>query len=718
MANAIINAAPMTNMLGVQDNSTRALVPIPENLPTHLAKVYLFTQTGPGPNQPQLVVGDSMTQMYGADSFNPLKPYYNHQTALVTEALNPAANQMMIERVIPPDAAPRANVRVYLDVLPTQIQQYQRNIDGSIKTDSSGNPVPVTGAGAKLAGFQVKWVTAYIAPDQDGNSMFGAGVEIAGDQTDATSNTQSNRFPIFDLEVSHIGAAGNWNGFRMWAPTSASSTPINETYLTQDGVYPFRFAFAQKSSANSTSAIVAGNDGSQYYDLTFKPNTVDQTSTQQLYIGDRLLQAYQNLSPAAGQVPQWGPFGRLHVYDDNVATLLQEFYTAEFANPVAGFTDFTGAANEQYLFNFVSGVSSQNVPYNTFQVVTQAANAVRFTQNTTVYASGGSDGTMNDTTFASLVSAAVAGYADPNSYLQDTATFPESIIYDTGFPLQTKYDLCQFISVRKDTFVVLGTHDVIANAVTPLTASQESALAVALRTRLQMYPESDYFGTATMRGMILGRSGTLISSLYKKRLPMTIEFAAKAAKYMGSGDGVWKNVYSFDQDPLNQVTLMTSINVTSTPASVRNSDWDNGLVWVEAYGRRSFYFPAFKTVYNNDTSVLTSFFTVMGCVELEKVGDRIRRKFSGNSKLSPNQLVDRVNKEAVKQTNQRFDGRFTIIPKTYFTDADAARGYSWTLMLQIYANNMPTVETLIIQANRSTDLQTTAGGTAATLVAN
>lgn len=707
MANAIINAAPMTNMLGVQDNSTRALVPTPESLPTHLAKVYGYAQTGPGPNQPQLVVGDSATQMFGADTFDPLKPYFNHQTALVTKALNPAGNQFMFERVIPADAGPRANVRVYLDVLSTMVTDYVRNADGSIKTDVAGNPIAVTGAAGQLQGYLAKWVVQYIAPDAQGNGMFGAGTIAAGDQTDGASN-QSQRYPIFDLEVPHIGYEGNWHGFRMWAPTEASNTPIDESIITNERVYPFRFAFAKKSSDNSTASVVAANDGSQYLDLSFKPNTINKLTTQQLYVGDRLIQSYQNLNPQNGNPPQWGPFGRIHIYDANIQTLVNEFYAAEFPHADV-FSDFTGAQNEQYLFNFVSGVSSANVPYHTFQVVTNAANAVRFTENSTVYASGGSDGTMNDTSFATLVSAAVAGYADPNSYLQDTAKYPESILYDTGFPLQTKYDLCQFIAIRKDTVVVLGTHDVVANATQPLTAAQESALAVALRTRLQMYPESDYFGTATMRGMIIGRSGTLISSQYNKRLPLTVEFAAKAAKYMGSGDGVWKNQYSFDQDPLNQVTLMTDINVTFTPASVRNQDWDNGLVWVESYGRRSYYFPAFKTVYDDDTSVLTSFFTMMGCVELEKVGDRIRRKFSGGSKLSPGQLIDKVNKEAVKQTNHRFDGRFTIIPNTYFTDADAARGYSWTLMLKIFAANMETVETLIIQANRITDLQTTAG---------
>lgn len=705
MANAIINAAPQTNFLGTQDNSTRQPVPVPESLPTHLAKVYLYAQTGPGPNAPQLVGGDSMTQMYGVDTFDYLKSYANHQTVLAN-TLDDAANQMMIERVIPLDAAPPANLRVYLDVLATTVTDYQRNTDGSIKVDSTGAPVPVVGAAGQIAGFTAKFVTAYIAPDEDGNTQIGLGTILPGDQT-TTGQTpaQSMRYPLFDLAVPHIGAEGNWHGFRMWAPTQQSSTPIDDTILTNELVYPFRFAFANKTTGNGTPSIVAGQDGSQYYDLTFKPNTIDTSTTQQLYIGDRLIQAYQNLNDPTGLPPQWGPFGTLFTYDDNIALLINEFYAAEF--PYAdSFSDFTGAVGEEFLFNFVSAVSSQNSPYHSYQLVTATANATRFTENTTVFASGGTDGTMNDVSFAALVSTAVLQYADPNSYLQDLATYPESIIYDTGFPLQTKYDLCSFIAVRFDTAVVLATHD---DSQPALTAAQDSALAIALRTRLQLFPESDYFGTATMRGVIVGRSGTLLSSLYTKRLPLSIELASKAAAYMGSGDGVWKNVFSFDQDPLNQVTLFTDISVTFTPATVRNQDWDNGLVWVEAYSRRSYYFPAFKTVYDNDTSVLTSFFTMMACVELEKVGDRVRRKFSGNSKLTPTQLVDRVNKEAVAQTNQRFDGRFTIQPNTFFTDADTQRGYSWTLMLKIFAPNMYTVATLIIQANRISDLTTTAG---------
>ena len=47
-----------------------------------------------------------------------------------------------------------------------------------------------------------------------------------------------------------------------------------------------------------------------------------------------------------------------------------------------------------------------------------------------------------------------------------------------------------------------------------------------------MFPESDYFGTPVMRGMIMGRSGLLRNSTYIKPLPLSYDIAIKSAKYM------------------------------------------------------------------------------------------------------------------------------------------------------------------------------------------
>jgi hypothetical protein len=690
MTATILNAAPMTRMLGTQDKSTRPLVPEAEALPQHLPKIYSYMQKGP--LTPQLVVGASRSQMYGDASFDERGPYCTHATVLANR-VNAKGNAAMYQRVKPIDAAPPATLRLMLDVLETQVDVYTRNADGSIQLDSSGNPKTT---GAKIPGYKVKWVLKQVDTDDDGNVLFGAATQGPGDQI--SGDDQSVRYPILDLEVSSFGEWGNNQALKLYAPTVSSSQPIDDRLLGNEKVYPFRMAVAARASSKATAKTVETLAGEQFVDVCFKPGTIDKVVDKLVYAGDVFIQAYSNTTDPKF-APVFGPFGRMHVYEDQIESLLDAFYNAE-KDYIDGFSDFTGEDGEEYRFNFVSGVSSHNVPYHTFQLVS-GGNAVRLTENTVLYAAGGSDGTMNELLFADLVTTEVNEYANPNSVLMNDAKYPESIIYDSGFPLDTKKALCNFIGERKDTAVVLSTYTTTGGE---LTASEESSLAIALKTRLQMFPESEYFGTPVMRGMIVGRYGRLTGSQYRGKLPLTIEIAAKAADYMGASNGKWKSGYAFDVAPLNQVSMFTDINNTFTPATVRNKDWANGLVWVEDYDRSSAYFPALHTVYENDTSVLTGFFTMMACVELEKVGLRVRRKFSGRSDLTNAQLVEKVNQEIEAQTTGRFDGRFIIKPDTYFTDADVARGYSWTSAIGIYAPNMKTVGTLSIQAYRIEDL--------------
>jgi hypothetical protein len=525
-----------------------------------------------------------------------------------------------------------------------------------------------------------------------------------------------------------------------------------------------------RADAISTPTTSFDLNGSQYQNVVFKPNQIDKSTDSLVSINDVFLPAYQMLNQP-GYAPVYGPFGQLHTYDFYIDTLLKQFYAAELPY-INSFSDIIGVPNEEYVFNMISGVASSAAPYTSF-VIANGNSSVFLTENTTIYATGGSDGTMGEATtlpvtsvtgsisgdtllitagitknlkagqmlsgtnvipgtylvsgandtwkvspnqtvtstlvdvtvpgFASLVASEIVAYADLNSHLQDMATYPESIFYDTGFPLATKYAACNFIAQRKDLAVILCCHDTSGRV---LTAAEESSLAIALRTHLQMFPESDVFGTATMRGMIVGRSGTMLNSQYTKPLPLILEIATKAAKYMGASNGVWKPGFGFDSSPANHVTMFSDVNVSFTPATVRNKDWANGLVWVDAFDRLSLYFPAFKTVYDNDTSVLNSFFTMMACVELEKVGERARREFSGESTMTDAQLLAKVNNFVTQSTMGRFDGRFVIRPNAYLTAADIARGYSWSLAIKIYAPNMRTVQTLSIQSYRIGDLAT------------
>ena len=691
MSAYIVNAAPMVIQHGTQDLSTRQVPREPEAIPQHLPKFYLFAQKGP--ETPQLVVGAERELSFGLPTFDLRSKFANHATVFAN-LVNAEGNSCMIQRVIPDDAGPESNLVLWLDVLPTKVDIYERNVDGSIKLDTLGSPV-ITG---NADGYKCKWVTTTYASIASLQSKFGQATITPGNQTDPVTHLQSQRYPIFEIKASSRGEYGNNCGFRLWAPTTKTVLSMPNKMMANERAYPFFFSMIRRTDERTSPKVTESLFGEQYIMTTFKQDVIDPLTDKQLYIGDTLLDSYRNTTDL--RYPAfYGDFGSLAIYNDNIEHLSGLFHTAEVPF-IDGWSDFSSSPDDKFLFNFVSGVSSQNVFYHSFQFVDDV-DSIRLTEYSNNYAKSGSDGTLNDTVFATLVREAVTEYVDPNSELQEVAVNVESIIYDSGFPLETKYALCSMIAQRKDTCVILSTHDVNDRI---LQASEEHSLAIALRTRLQMYPESDYFGTPVMRGMIVGRSAKLRNSQYAKRLPLSAEIAIKSARYMGAGNGRWKNGSHFDGAPGSVIDYMYDISITWVPCSVRNRNWDVGLNWVQAYDRRSFFFPALKTVYTDDTSVLNSYFTVMAICQLNKVAHAAWREFSGVSHLTNAQMAQRVNDFVLARTKNRFDDRYVIVPDTFFTDMDVLRGFSWTLPIKIYSPNMKTVMTTYVQAYRLDDL--------------
>lgn len=692
---AIQNGTPGVYALGTDDQSTRSQPTLPDSLPTHLPKVWIYAQKGP--TTPQLVFGKSRQQMYGDVSFDSRGKFFNHQTAK-SNIINNASNAQMIQRIKPEDGRV-ATMRIWLDVLETEIPLYERNADGSFVFDVDGFRVPT---GSTTVGVIARWVSTPINTDINGDSTFGAGSMTAGDMEDTAAGTQSVMFPMFDMEVPDFGEYGNHNGIRFWSPTLKSRVPVDDRLLKNKKVYPFRIGCMRRVDQRSTPKAVSTKDGVQYMDVCLKPDVLG-FADEQLFIGDNFTQRY-NESNSRTQPPIFGPFNTLHVYNENIKQILSLVYDLEKAHINTDFHDITINGEEEdeiYLINLIGGTSSRGVPYFAFDLRYDGNNVIRPSENSAIMAQGGNDGTMSDDAFSDAVAEQVAGYADENNRLQDPVVNPESIIYDTGFNLNTKYALLQALTHRKDIAVILSTHDVTG---VKLTANQESSLAIALRTRAQSYPESDYFGTHVMRCMIVGRSGKLVNSLYGKRVPLTFEIADKAAKYMGASNGRWKSGKSFGAAPHNEVTLLTDINETFTPYSVRNKDWSNGLVWCESFKLRSAFIPALKTVYDDDTSVLNSFFTMMACIELQKVGHRAWRQFTGTDNMTDEEFAKAVDKFIVANTQGRFDDRFVIVPKTSYTENDKANGFSWYTKITIYAGSMKTVATISLESRRVSDL--------------
>lgn len=690
----IVNATPMSYNRGINDVSGKKRVIAPEDLPTHLPKYYLYTQKGKK-GITYLVNGDSRDAIFGSDSFDPLLGYANHAT-MFANGCN-TFGSTMIERIVPDDAPPPAAMRLSLDLLPALVTQYQRNPDRTYKLDQAGALIPT---GTTVQGFLGKFVVTPIGVDVDGASLFGQGAVADGDQTDASSETQSTRYPLQDFMTSSPGAWGDNSGIRQWANTVNSSTPIDVRLIEDQKVYPYFISVAARPDAISSAKVQTTLSGAQSIPFVLKPRTIDRNFGAPRYLGDVFVPAY-NDTTTPGMPPTYGDFDQLHMYDANIANVLNMLYTAEFTHNAGPVGDFTGENDETYRFNLFGATDSTGAPYSTFQIVTGASNSARLSENNTLYAQGGGDGTMNNVLFGKAVAEKLTDYADKNSPVQEAAVNVESIFYDSGFPLATKLAFANVIALRKDLGSVVSCYDVDGGV---LSDDDERSLATVLLTRFQMYPESSYYGTAATRACIVGGSGFVLNSPYTGRLPATYEIAVKAARAMGAGNGQWKKDQMFDAYPGSVMEFMRDISLPFRPAEARFKDWAANLVWPQPFNRSQFYFGAIQTINPDDTSVLNNFFTMMACIQLTKIGEAVHKVFSGTTELTADQLAERVDAEIVKRTKDTFAGRYLIVPNTVTTADDSLRGFSWTTTITIGANVSKTVQTLILESKRIEDM--------------
>ena len=693
----IQNAAPMVIDLGTRDLSQRQVPASPLTIPQHLPKIYGFFEKGPvGPSYIDFDSA-SLTQVYGDDSFDVNKKYHTHQTPFL-QAAAAAANNCVVHRLVAPDAKDVANLALYLDVLPTQVPLYKKALDGSLVLGDDGKPVAETDAGGEVvtvAGHKVTWVmdktVAAVGEYQRGLLETRKGIQVDG-------AVQSQQFPMFEFAAADAGEGGNKLAVKLFATLQSDIVPFQSNILNDGKMYPYNFQMVKVvDQITGKTNSVLNSFGAETAKFIVKDNGTDPASGAVIdlekVVADQYIDLPVNLATGLGTA---------YVYQGNLDAVLGMLYDAEknISDPHRD-NVINNAEDNRYALNMMSFTSSNGSPYQTIKVV-DTADSVRLTKNTNLFLSGSTDGTINAALLDALVAADMDNYNNSLHEYNDLVMHPESIVYDSGFTLATKKAMAKFIARRKDTFVALST---FAHNAPSLTLADQYSVGVALKTMLELYPESATFGTPVMRGILIGGSGILNNSLYTKRVPLTYELMYKAARYMGAKNGAWKNGFCFDKAPLSVVTQLKNIDVTWVPTSTRNTLWAVGLNFVLNYQVRTQFFPAMQTVYENDTSVLNSFFTAVAIAYLNKVSHAAWREFSGSISLTNAQLEEQVNLFVANQVKDKFDNKFVIIPNATVTELDNIRGYSWTLPIKIYANNMKTVMTTYVEAYRMTDLE-------------
>lgn len=739
---SINKGTPQAVLHGIKDVSARTPLPEIDTIPQHLPQVYVLTERGG--TTPDVVGGTAFNEIYGGHSLDYASPYANHSTVLLSK-LFAAANLCLIQRIKLPGSS-TAMLRLSSEVIPTELPLYKRNEIGEIVYEADPINGPTAIVESSINGLRVVWHigTDLYMPEQ---REFATGRVTTGIRSGDTkgidgitslstfgAEVDSTIYPIFDLLANSFGEFGNRVGIKLEAPHIDSPSPANVSLIETIKAYIYRFTVVERTRNNSTFNIVTTGGGDNTLDVTLKENVVNPRINQRLSMSDKFVTEYELANSTGTQIAS-GPFGDAHVYEDSINRLLtlltqggevsgiQVLGESEYDEDAIMYGrtfDFKEDANK-HLLNIFTAKDYNGVPYHSFSVDnSELFGGVSLNNGSVHYASGGSDGLVYDQNgnpdrlanlkaFDTAVQNELLNWGELDAKMLDSAMYPVSAIWDSGYSLATKEAMLIPMSKRKDVYVVLST-ECVADYVNPAdentwqympqnTLGEEIAIGAMLSTKAQLYPESELYGTSTCRAVIVGQSGKLADGTWAGWLPLTIDLASKVARYMGAADTYWKPAYAFDRSPVNQVTMFTKVNNTYRSINNANRSWDANIIYVQNYSRERLYYPAFQTVYHDDTSVLNSFITMAACCYLERVAQSTWRDITGGE-WTREQVIERSNRLITQRTESRFDGRYIITPNTYHTKADEQRGYSYSADILIQAPSMVTVGQFTIIADR------------------
>lgn len=669
----IKNGSPEIITLGAKDLSTRQIPFESTPTPRHLPIFFLYTKKGPTTRK--VVTGNQFNEIFGADSLESSSKYFNHQSKFFKGCIGYNAS-CMVQRIIPDDAGVRANFVLYLDVIKTNIVNYLRNSDGNMVPNKNSNDYELDITNPVIEGYKIKWVKEYITVNEA--EKLGTFEPIPGTMTDDLGN-QSTMYPILEVRASEKGSYYNNIGI---AIGSFYGDELDESIKDATGSMPFKLYIYTREDEETSPAQFNNLYDEPYCVVSLKQKAVNPNTEELIDIDTQFKNKWFNTKDTSLPYKE-NLFNGLYVYRKNYEKLTKMFMELERKHVTSkesvwadnkksstvSWYDFTTIDQNElldqgYMLNLFSGMTSKKVKYITIQFdsaitsSTKTRREINMGSEAPIFLEGGTDGTLNNKNFEKVVIREMKKYSDPNSEYQDLAINVENILWDSGFTLDCKKELCNFIAVRKDTVLVLSVHD--AELGTDYYSLSESrSRGVALNTRLRLFPESTYYGTPVARAMVVIPTYTIRDDNTGDRTSLAYDIMIKAARMMGAANGKWNTNYKFDRvygtddNPGSLITSGTNIEPQYIPSNVKPNLWANGLIWAQPFDLNSYHFPALQTVYKDDTSILNSFFTLMALSTVTKISAEAWRTFTGTQGLTDGEFTNMVSEWLRNATSVR-----------------------------------------------------------------
>lgn len=597
-----------------------------------------------------------LTPILGSETFNQSSPYYTPASEFIGTAM--AGQGVEVMRLVDSDAT-TANMGLFLEITPADIVQYEKDIHGARVVDEDGNFVPLMTSGqnpteVKEPGYKVKWKVRPLTSQESYNTLT--------KQTVVNGSTTTEVYPILGFDILSPGAYGNRQGFSLYSTRSENS--ILATAL--DSVLYRFIPMELPTRVSTTAAPIPDFYGSSYSDVSFKDVAV-YTKTNTNYAFKYVLgNNYVDADSGNTKLPY-----NIHVYGANIGAIGEKILVVS-----PELVTEEDVAIDPYLIDLISGLDQDGNHYDHLEIDTESSSV---TNSAVVnYASGGSDG---DTSFEKLQEL-IRDWLEGNDHGEFTnlQQHPMTHFSDPGFSMDTKYLLFNMLDLRDNFKIDVATQDVSLPA---NTKAQDMSAGQALMFRAQMHPESVINGVGCTRVGIYAHAAELVNgSPYSGLVPFTLNRLIQrrdldGGSYIrGSSGGL----------PNSQVTIFRKPNWIADDDSVRRLAWGNCMNVVMHASRTVIFYPSLRTVYPNDTSLLSDDEISDRIIYMFKIARRIWAKYAGVRK-TPSKLFPLIETDIDNDCATAFTGDNISVKSTVFQSArDANLGYAVSVNLAVTGN--------------------------------
>lgn len=574
---------------------------------------------------------------FGGKTFDPTSKYFFHANLFATVAAGLGPTWQV--RVAPEDAETASFVLI---ATTTQVAttQYEKNMDGTRKTDVNGDWIPLKESDNTTIVTEPGISIAYSIRKLGNNETISSVATV----TTGSGNTAVYTRPIIAWQHDWVGDTGNLAGMSLYFDPDydrALSARINSMLFT----------FAPSKLDTSVTAIstpVRDRYSNPSVSVSLRPQAIDPATALDNSLSASLTRDY--VTQQSGNLLEF----KAHVYSANVEAI---------GNQVLGKSSELVDV-DPFMINILTAIDPDGVEYDHL-VVSNAATYVD--KDVVLYASGGSDGTMSVDDLEAQTVAFMTGVTFPA--IADRFRFPITHFHDVGYSIATKEALMAFYAIRKDVKCNWSTQDAYQD---PNTQAEDVSVLSALISRIRLTPESIIEGTPACRGDIYVHCGqqNIVGGWTSKSVPFTLQrmimhFTFEGTTYI---NGVPR------RRPNNHISAFYVDTVNWIPATVgaKQAVWEKCGNYAQYADTDVIHWPDLVSVFPFNQELLSNSTFVDACiyhmhtiaaVYTEIVGD------DGDPELRYQDIQNKIDTVANYKFNGRYPTKTTVSPSSANTRA-------------------------------------------------